>query len=448
MELSGLVLVYLFSIIFIGTLTYKAYQRDRFNFHILFSLLFLLTFYFGFPFTLILAFVYQVPHETVPSLAYTLASATLFYGIYALFYQTKLTRGSAKQTSTPLSSQSKPWLQFSRLEVLLTALFLAMVALATLAVFSMQNGILLFKLQGYSEIFSNSVAGVALKRFFYFFLPAMLIIYFLKPTQIRWLLFLVVCTVFGLYTYAAVGGTRANILIAFALFLFIGIERRWITLWMLITAGILGVVGMFVLAIRRYGLDVSGSEAFYTFLYLTRDTFSPWQSVALLFDNYDKIEFQGLAPIARDFYVFIPKSLWAERPDTILNAANYFTWEVLENFSGLAISPTLMGSLLIMGGVWFIPLGALFVAWVIKWFDWLYARGKNDLNPYRSTILQAFCFGAIFNIIVLVREGIDSFVSRVVFFIVIFAICVLLAKLFYWLLVVGNFIRVKFIRVR
>ncbi|SQI29365.1 putative common antigen polymerase [Serratia plymuthica] len=52
----------------------------------------------------------------------------------------------------------------------------------------------------------------------------------------------------------------------------------------------------------------------------------------------------------RDFYVFIPAWLWPGRPDTVLNTANYFTWEVLDNHSGLAISPTLIGSLVVMGG--------------------------------------------------------------------------------------------------
>ncbi|WP_262202707.1 WzyE family oligosaccharide polymerase, partial [Escherichia coli] len=88
---------------------------------------------------------------------------------------------------------------------------------------------------------------------------------------------------------------------------------------------------------------------FYTFLYLTRDTFSPWENLALLLQNYHNIEFQGLAPIVRDFYVFIPTWLWPGRPSIVLNSANYFTWEVLNNHSGLAISPTLIGSLVVMG---------------------------------------------------------------------------------------------------
>lgn len=90
-----------------------------------------------------------------------------------------------------------------------------------------------------------------------------------------------------------VGGTRANIIIAFAIFLFIGIIRGWISLWMLAAAGVLGIVGMFWLALKRYGMNVSGDEAFYTFLYLTRDTFSPWENLALLLQNYDNIDFRG-----------------------------------------------------------------------------------------------------------------------------------------------------------
>ncbi len=147
------------------------------------------------------------------------------------------------------------------------------IALVSVAIFFMHNGFLLFRLHSYSQIFSSEVSGVALKRFFYFFIPAMLVVYFLRQDSKAWLFFLVSTVAFGLLTYMIVGGTRANIIIAFAIFLFIGIIRGWISLWMLVAAGVLGIVGMFWLALKRYGLNVSGDEAFYTFLYLTRDTF-------------------------------------------------------------------------------------------------------------------------------------------------------------------------------
>lgn len=101
---------------------------------------------------------------------------------------------------------------------------------------------------------------------------------------------------------------------------------------MLAAAGVFGIVGMFWLALKRYGLNVAGDEAFYTFLYLTRDTFSPWENTALLLQNYDKIEFEGLAPIVRDFYVFIPTWLWPDRPGIVLNTANYFTGSAEQPF--------------------------------------------------------------------------------------------------------------------
>lgn len=94
-------------------------------------------------------------------------------------------------------------------------------ALLCVGIFFAHNGFLLFKLNSYSQIFSAEVSGVALKRFFYFFIPAMLVVYFLRQDYKAWIFFLVSTVAFGLLTYAIVGGTRANIIIAFAIFLFI-----------------------------------------------------------------------------------------------------------------------------------------------------------------------------------------------------------------------------------
>lgn len=439
-QFGGLFVVYLVSLTFILTLTYQEFRRVRFNFNVFFSLLYLLTFYFGFPLTCLLVFQFDVEVVPVEFLLYALLSATAFYAIYYVTYKTRL----RKRRSQPRAAL----FTMNRVETHMTWVLLALVAIGTVGIFFMQNGFLLFKLNSYSQIFSSDVSGVALKRFFYFFIPAMLVVYFLRQDLRAWFLFLVATVAFGILTYVIVGGTRANIIIAFALFLFIGIVRGWITLWMLAAAGIFGVVGMFWLALKRYSLDVSGAEAFYTFLYLTRDTFSPWENLALLLQNYDKIDFQGLAPILRDFYVFIPTWLWPGRPDVVLNSANYFTWEVLNNHSGLAISPTLIGSLVVMGGALFIPLGAILVGMIIKWFDWLYELGKTEPNRYKAAILQGFCFGAVFNMIVLAREGVDSFVSRVVFFCIIFGACLVLAKLLYWLFDTAGLIKARVTRVR
>lgn len=437
MQFTGLFVVWLLSSLFIGTLTWFEFRRVRFNFNVFFSLLFLLTFFFGFPLTCTLVFRFDVGVAPPDVLLQTLLASVCFYAVYYVSYKTRLRPASS-------ASLRRPLFTMNRVETNLTWILLMGLALLTVAIFFMHNGFLLFKLRSYSQIFSSEVSGVALKRFFYFFIPAMLVVYFLRPGWKAWIFFLLSTVAFGLLTYAIVGGTRANIIIAFAIFLFIGIIRSWISLWMLVAAGVMGIVGMFWLALKRYGMNVSGDEAFYTFLYLTRDTFSPWENLALLLQNYDKIDFQGLAPIARDFYVFIPTWLWPDRPGVVLNTANYFTWEVLNNHSGLAISPTLIGSLVVMGGVWFIPLGAVVVGLIIKWFDWLYMLGNEETNRYKAAILHSFCFGAIFNMIVLAREGLDSFVSRVVFFLVVFGLCLLVAKLLYWLFESAGLIHQRF----
>lgn len=408
MQFSGLLLVWLLSTLFIATATYFEFRRVRFNFNVFFSLLYLLTFFFGFPLTSILVFRFDVAVAPPEILLQTLLVSVCFYAVYYVTYKTRLRSATHGHPHRQLFTMN-------RVETHLTWGILLGLALLCVGIFFAHNGFLLFKLNAYSQIFSSEVSGVALKRFFYFFIPAMLVVYFLRQDYKAWIFFLVSTVAFGLLTYAIVGGTRANIIIAFAIFLFIGIIRGWISLWMLAEAGVLGIVGMFWLALKRYGMNVSGDEAFYTFLYLTRDTFSPWENLALLLQNYDKIEFQGLAPIIRDFYVFIPSWLWHGRPTMVLNTANYFTWEVLNNHSGLAISPTLIGSLVVMGGVWFVPLGAVAVGLIIKWFDWLYELGNRETNRYKAAILHSFCFGAIFNMIVLAREGLDSFGSRVVF---------------------------------
>lgn len=420
LQFCGLTAVYLCCLGFVLTLTWREFRRERFNFHIFFSLLFLLTFYFGFPLTGVMIFGFSAPVESTQYLLQALISATLFYGLYYLSYKVRLRRRGPAAV--------KDRLRMNQTETKILAGLLALIAIGTVAVFFIHNGFLLFRLSSYSQIFSSRVSDVSLKRFFYFFIPAMLVVYFLRPDRKNWWLFLVSTVSFGVLSYLIIGGTRANIIIAFALFLFIGVSRGWISLPVLVSAGILSVLAMFWLALRRYNLHVSGGEAVYTFLYLTRDTFSPWENLATLYSHYHDIKFQGLAPMWRDFYVFIPTWLWHDKPLMVLNSANYFTWEVLDNHSGLAISPTLVGSLLVMGGVWILIPGAVLVGLIIKGFDALYYRARHETNRYNAAVLNSFCFGAVFNLIVLAREGLDAFGSRIVFFCAVFLLCLAGAK--------------------
>lgn len=411
---------YLFSVGVILTLIYSSYQKQSFSFHLLFSLIYFITFYLGYPLSTILSLGFDVTLQDTQIQFITLFSALAGY----LFYYFVYWWGNEK--SQFLEKKFIATDPFANLEAKVTACLLFGIALATVGAFLYLNGLLLFKLEKYNEIFSAGVRGVALKRFFYFFIPALLVVFFLLENKKAWLAFLVFGVGFGLLTYVAVGGTRANIVIAFALFFFIGLYKNYLSFLWLGIAGVLAIVAMFFLAMSRYNLDVAGSEAIFTFLYLTRDTFSPWENVSLLLTQ--DISFQGLMPIIRDFYVYIPKSLWIDRPDAILNTSNYLTWEVLNYHNGLAISPTLLGSLYIMGGFPMIGLGMAFIGMLTRGADALFEMGIKHIDKSTSALIKAYCFANIFNVIVLVREGLDAFFSRLVFFSIVFFGCWLIAK--------------------
>ncbi|MDG6272337.1 ECA oligosaccharide polymerase [Glaesserella parasuis] len=409
--LAGLILFYVIAISVLVWIIQRDYRQQGFSFHLLFSGIYLITFFGGFPFSMTMAELFEYRLPAVSMLWNVLAIAL---GGYLIYYVSYLYIGRNKQIpryAVEVKSLAD-----------LTAWILMMIAILSLLGFMLLNqGLLLFKLEKYSHIFSAQVSGVALKRFFYFLLPALLIWFFLKPTKESWWLFLVAGMTFGVLSYLAVGGTRANLALAFVMFMLLGYLQRFLSFKWLVRAGLLTVIAMFLLALWRYRLNVQGSEAFYTFLYLTRDTFSPWENVAKIMDA--EIEFQGLMPIVRDFYVYIPQSLWEEHPDIVWNTANYFTKSVLGNFSGLAMSPTLLGSFYIMGGIPMIAIGMAVVGGLIRIFDNFFAYGKN------SAVIQSYCLANLFNLIVLIREGIDAFISRFCFFSVIFVFAYIVAYL-------------------
>ncbi|MBN0495553.1 WzyE family oligosaccharide polymerase, partial [Pseudomonas aeruginosa] len=92
---------------------------------------------------------------------------------YYVTYKTRLRSASREVAHRPLFTMN-------RVETHLAWGILMGLALLCVGIFFAHNGFLLFKLNSYSQIFSAEVSGVALKRFFYFFIPAMLVVYFLR----------------------------------------------------------------------------------------------------------------------------------------------------------------------------------------------------------------------------------------------------------------------------
>lgn len=146
LQFSGLLVVWLLSSLFIATLTWFEFRRVRFNFNVFFSLLFLLTFFFGFPLTSILVFRFDVSVAPPDILLRALLAATCFYAVYYVTYKTRL---RSAQTAAP----RRALFTMNRVETHLTWVMLMTIALVSVGIFFMHNGFLLFKLHSYSQIF-------------------------------------------------------------------------------------------------------------------------------------------------------------------------------------------------------------------------------------------------------------------------------------------------------
>ena len=173
-ELGVLALLYFLSVIPILFSIHRTYHHKGFSFHLLFSITYLSVFYLGFPFSLILSFNYGILLQSFENVCLTLFLPTVFYLLYHAVYSIRLLPIKPGKRTEFLYKDAS-----SKIEAKLTALFLLFIALGTMLVFFMINGLLLFKLESYNQIFSSQVTGVALKRFFYFFIPALLIFYFI-----------------------------------------------------------------------------------------------------------------------------------------------------------------------------------------------------------------------------------------------------------------------------
>ncbi len=107
MQFSGLLVVWLLSTLFIATATWFEFRRVRFNFNVFFSLLFLLTFFFGFPLTSILVFRFDVSVAPPEILLQTLLIAVCFYAVYYVTYKTRLRSASREVAHRPLFTMNR-----------------------------------------------------------------------------------------------------------------------------------------------------------------------------------------------------------------------------------------------------------------------------------------------------------------------------------------------------
>lgn len=306
------------------------------------------------------------------------------------------------------------------LEVKIMGWVLLCIGAGSLVLFLSLNGFLFFTIENYDEVFSNEIKISWVRKFFYFFYPSVIIFYFLSKRSFRNLnVFLFYSMGFGILSFLAVGGSRANIAIAIMLYFIIGIYDRHIKLRYAFMALPILTVLMSLLALVRYGFYPE--SMILNIISLAKGTFSPWENIVQIVSVEPGIEYQWLWPFIRDFYQYFPKSLWLENSDTIWNTGNYLTKVIMGYSDSLVFSPTVLGSLIIIGGVYGVIIGACAIAIILWLLDVIYFNASRYIRSNGSkysfgVLLLTYCFCMIFYVIGLTRDGVDGFFSRVTFF--------------------------------
>ena len=324
-----------------------------------------------------------------------------------------------------------PGMKYSEMQVL-SFLFIGTSFLAILYFLS-KNGLLLLESSSYEERYETNLGLGILTRLFPFFIAGTVISFILKPTYRNWKFNLLIGIFLGTLTYIVMGGYRQILAIHIFVFLILGHHYSYIKLFTIIKFGILAIPLLMFMALFRYGID-SSSDLSMHLLVFTRDSFAPYNSFANIIEYYKNTPegFQGLSIVSNEFSSLIPRSIWADKPELVLNAGNFYTQEILNYDAGITISPTILGSLFLISGHYGIVLGSIFLAVTLRWFDKKMYRAaivfSRNNRAFNLILYSIFYYYIIFYTFTIAREGIEVFFQRTIMAYIIFIVFVYVSK--------------------
>jgi len=415
--LLNFLLITLLSIIIIQN------KNRFFSFYTFFIIWFVAVMLVGVPISYLLEIYFLSSSIDTELIFYTQLYSFLFIVIFILFYKLPL-----KYPRVILF----PRMKYSEMQVL-SFLFISISFLAILYFLS-KNGLLLLASSSYEERYEANLGLGMLTRLFPFFIAGTTISFILKPTYRNWKFNLLIGILLGTLTYIVMGGYRQILAIHIFVFLILGYHYSYIKLFTIIKFGILSVPLLMFMALFRYGIDSSSEDLSFNLLVFTRDSFAPYNSFANIIEYYKNTseDFQGLSIVFNEFSSLIPRSIWVDKPELVLNAGNFYTQEILNYNAGLTISPTILGSLFLISGHYGVILGSIFLAVMLRWFDKKMYRAaivfsRND-REFNLILYSIFYYYIIFYTFTIAREGIEVFLQRTIMAYIIFIVFVYMSK--------------------
>ncbi|RFU90115.1 MULTISPECIES: WzyE family oligosaccharide polymerase [Citrobacter] len=236
------------------------------------------------------------------------------------------------------------------------------------------NGIA-FGLSYNDRLEANTGGGLSI-ILMYAYIPALILYYISKPTRTTFITSVILGGCFGTIYYIVIGGSR-NVLAAgvFSL-VFLAIYYKHISKKQLLVISVTGVLALILLELYRYANSITDAISFLMngggqVLLFTFESFSPIHAVinintALVRQQF---EIQYFATFFNEFSIVIPRFLWEHKPINVFNNGYFYTAEILGLETNLTMSPTFLGSCLIMFGSWFYWLGGVFSGLVLFFFD-------------------------------------------------------------------------------
>ncbi|HCQ8204792.1 TPA: WzyE family oligosaccharide polymerase, partial [Enterobacter hormaechei] len=249
-------------------------------------------------------------------------------------------------------------------------------------------------------------------------------------------LFLCLClsTLCGIIYYIVIGGSR-NVLAAgvFSL-VYLALLYKNINKKQLFLALAIGVMTLMLLELYRYVNNFSDALDFIfnggvQVILFAFESFSPMHAVLNINDALTKnyFEIQYATTFLNEFSIIIPRFLWEGKPINVYNNGYFYTAEILGLDTNLTMSPTFLGSCLIMFGQTFYWIGGILCGLIIFIFDKIISSSKTR---YMKLLLlssigylffwvqdgfEVYCYVLIkFGIIMMIMYAFNSFMSSLI----------------------------------
>lgn len=309
--------------------------------------------------------------------------------------------------------------------------------LAVLGFVVKNGGFVLLKGSGYEDRLTSNLGAGMFTIFFPFFIPAYAMLLLIEPSKKQWIKYFISGLVFGFLTFLAIGGARMNLAIFICVFLIIGYAFKYVKLKTLILSPFVVMILMTVLVYFRES-DVGNKSSFFFWIYLM-NSFSPFDSFYHIYNYYSEGgNIPGLSVVWQQFYLLMPRAIFEDKPEVIMNVGNFFTKEILGFQSNLTMSPTINGSFILVAGKLGLFIGSYFIGKLVLFLDNAFYYGglnrivNNDICPTSCLMAGGYSFYILY-MFNLVRESLDIFlVARVIIpgfiFVFIFSLSYILAS--------------------